>query len=191
LLQEESEPLSALKIARRDKIVEAAHRQFISAGFRATTMEAIAVAAGMSKVTVYSYFSDKDQVFAAVAARFAARLKSAVMTELERAGSLPERIAAALAAKQAVVYRDVRRSSFSAELFAAKDRAESELFAKLDLDIVDAIGAALVNHGMEAHAAKDLAQLLFAACQGIGIHAGSEVAARRQIDTLVGALVAG
>ena len=62
--------LSPIKMARREKILDAALRVFAEQGFRGATMEGIAAAVGMSKATVYSYFSDKDAVFAAVARRF-------------------------------------------------------------------------------------------------------------------------
>lgn len=54
--------------ARRLSFVQAAGRLFIEQGFGAVTMEAIAAEAGASKVTLYSYFSGKDELFAAFAA---------------------------------------------------------------------------------------------------------------------------
>ena len=74
--------LSPLKRARRAKIVAAARDRFVADGFRATTMEGIAAAAGMSKVTVYGYFPDKDAVFLAVAETLVEEMEAAVSDAL-------------------------------------------------------------------------------------------------------------
>ncbi|WP_347449202.1 TetR/AcrR family transcriptional regulator [Pantoea stewartii] len=51
--------------ARRLSFVLAAGKLFIEEGFGAVTMEAIAAEAGASKVTLYSYFSGKEELFKA------------------------------------------------------------------------------------------------------------------------------
>lgn len=48
---------------KRAAILEAAKRLFPSRGFDATSMEAIAAEAGVSKLTVYSHFKDKEALF--------------------------------------------------------------------------------------------------------------------------------
>lgn len=53
---------------RRLSFVQAAGRLFIEQGFGAVTMEAIAVEAGASKVTLYSYFPGKEDLFGAFVA---------------------------------------------------------------------------------------------------------------------------
>lgn len=185
----DSGTLSPLKTARRDKIVEAAHQEFVQTGFRATTMEAIAVAAGMSKVTLYGYFADKDAVFAAVAMRLAVKLKTAVQAELDRHGPVADRIAAALATKQEIVFAEVRSSAFSGELFFAKDLAARDMFRWLDAGIEAAIRVVLLNAGWADHDASEHAQIVFAAAQGIGNRAATSIQAQRQIGLVVAALL--
>ncbi len=51
---------------KRDAIVCAAAQLFLESGYGATSMDAIAAAAEVSKRTVYSYFSGKDALFEAV-----------------------------------------------------------------------------------------------------------------------------
>jgi TetR/AcrR family transcriptional repressor of mexJK operon len=51
---------------RREEIVAIAGRLFISNGLQATTMEHIARELGISKLTLYSRFKSKDDLFAAV-----------------------------------------------------------------------------------------------------------------------------
>lgn len=52
--------------ARREEIIATASRLFGELGLKATTMEHIAKELGVSKLTLYSRFSDKDELFSAV-----------------------------------------------------------------------------------------------------------------------------
>lgn len=49
--------------AKRAAILEAAKQLFLSGGFSGTSMDAVAKKAGVSKLTVYSHFSDKETLF--------------------------------------------------------------------------------------------------------------------------------
>jgi len=51
---------------KRCQIVEGARRIFLAQGFDAASMSDIARAAGVSKGTLYVYFADKEQLFAAI-----------------------------------------------------------------------------------------------------------------------------
>ncbi|MCG8394499.1 MAG: TetR/AcrR family transcriptional regulator [Pseudomonadales bacterium] len=51
--------------AKRAAILKAATSLFLSQGFAGTSMDAIAKLAGVSKLTVYSHFSDKETLFSA------------------------------------------------------------------------------------------------------------------------------
>ena len=46
--------------AKRAAILDAAEKLFLSQGFTGTSMDAVAKEAGVSKLTVYSHFSDKE-----------------------------------------------------------------------------------------------------------------------------------
>jgi TetR/AcrR family transcriptional repressor of mexJK operon len=52
-------------LAKREAILEAAKALFVQLGFDAVSMDQIAAAAGVSKLTVYSHFGDKESLFAA------------------------------------------------------------------------------------------------------------------------------
>ena len=52
-------------LAKREAILEAAKGLFVRLGFDAVSMDQIAAEAGVSKLTVYSHFGDKDALFAA------------------------------------------------------------------------------------------------------------------------------
>ena len=52
-------------LAKREAILEAAKRLFLSNGYSSTSMDAVAAEAGVSKLTVYSHFNDKETLFSA------------------------------------------------------------------------------------------------------------------------------
>ncbi|WP_147653172.1 TetR/AcrR family transcriptional regulator [Vulcaniibacterium gelatinicum] len=52
-------------LAKREAIFEAAKRLFIEHGYEGVSMDQIAAEAGVSKLTVYSHFGDKESLFAA------------------------------------------------------------------------------------------------------------------------------
>lgn len=50
-------------LEKRAAILDAAKRLFVEQGYAGTSMDAVAAAAGVSKLTVYSHFGDKDTLF--------------------------------------------------------------------------------------------------------------------------------
>ncbi|WP_395608883.1 TetR/AcrR family transcriptional regulator [Pseudomonas sp. B22129] len=52
-------------MAKRQAILEAAKTLFLSNGYASTSMDAVALEAGVSKLTVYSHFTDKETLFTA------------------------------------------------------------------------------------------------------------------------------
>src|SRR4051812_4633149 len=48
---------------KRALILDAARTLFAQSSFNGTSMDAVAAAAGVSKLTVYSHFGDKDNLF--------------------------------------------------------------------------------------------------------------------------------
>lgn len=64
--------------SKRDQIVEAAHRMFLDQGFGASSMDAIAAAANVSKRTVYSHFDNKETLFGEVVGQFCQRMSGAM-----------------------------------------------------------------------------------------------------------------
>src|SRR5690606_4073523 len=51
--------------AKRQAILEAAKALFLRRGYDGSSMDAIAAEAGVSKLTVYSHFTDKETLFSA------------------------------------------------------------------------------------------------------------------------------
>ena len=182
--------ISPVRAARRLKIVQAAEAVFANHGFRGTSMEAIAEAAGMSKVTVYGYFRDKEAVFTGVAEHLAARLKQAAEVALQQEGPLVERLAGALIAKQSLVYHLVRRSAHASDLFHAKDAYAATFFTAIDRDIQNQLAEALVYDGQSSEVAQQITRILFAAANGIAAEAVGADQMANDISTFVKALIA-
>lgn len=53
---------------KRGAVTEAATSLFLSKGYDGTTMDEVAALAGVSKPTLYRYFADKEQLYAAIVA---------------------------------------------------------------------------------------------------------------------------
>lgn len=167
---------SSLKAVRQSRLVDVAQAEFLLRGFRGTTMEGIAEAAGVSKVTIYSYFQDKEAAFAAVVERFADRLQTETLAALEADGSLADRVSGALVAKHGLVADTLRGSSFAAELLSQRHLG-GDRFDLLDRTLIariaDAVGDARLGH------------ILFRAAHGLASHALSREELTQDIRRLV------
>jgi TetR/AcrR family transcriptional repressor of mexJK operon len=78
-------------IAKRAAIIKAARSLFASQPFDLVTMEAVAMRAGVSKMTVYSHFHDKETLFETIVLATSDQMISALSTP-EQGGGLRERL---------------------------------------------------------------------------------------------------
>lgn len=74
---------------KTERILDAAREMFLAHGFRATSMDAIAKRAGVSKATIYAHFDGKEALFAALVSAECARLDGE-FTASGAAGAPPE-----------------------------------------------------------------------------------------------------
>jgi TetR/AcrR family transcriptional repressor of mexJK operon len=81
--------------SKRDRVVDAAAKLFVSNGFGPTGMDAIAAEADVSKATLYSYYRDKASLFADVMHRLCDEAGGGDLEAL--AGETPEETLAAVA----------------------------------------------------------------------------------------------
>jgi TetR/AcrR family transcriptional repressor of mexJK operon len=106
-------PSQAASAALADTIVGAATELFLRDGFVATSMEAVAAAAGVSKRTLYSRFADKPVLFRAALTKLIARWLPSFDAAIEQTAPLDETLllaarhmlAAALAPEALALYR--------------------------------------------------------------------------------------
>lgn len=78
--------------AKDEAILDGARASFFERGFAAATIEEVAARAGVSKVTVYKRFEDKEALFEAVVRREMTRMEEAFETWPYVDGSLAERL---------------------------------------------------------------------------------------------------
>lgn len=160
-----SEPVRRREPVRRQRLVEAALRVALRQGLRGATMEAIAREAGVAKPTLYSYFPDKDAVFAAVAAGVAATITDAFELALSRDTDPVLRIGNALAAKYRVVARLLEGSPHADEIYSEQGQSAATQFEEVERRIETAIARELDASGIARP--RQLAQLLIASAYGV------------------------
>jgi AcrR family transcriptional regulator len=79
---------------RPDQILDAAQRLLLETGPAATTMDAVAAAAGVGKGTIYHYYASKSDLLSALRSRYLQRTISQAQTDAQkgRSGTVLEHI---------------------------------------------------------------------------------------------------
>jgi TetR/AcrR family transcriptional repressor of mexJK operon len=117
-------PTVQLRGARaRDAIVRAAGERFLADGLRATSVEAIASTAGVSRPTVYAHFASKDEVFRAVVTRLHDKQIAAMEAAVDADAPIAGRLYDTLAARFVPVVTLTASSPHGAELLDESSRA--------------------------------------------------------------------
>jgi AcrR family transcriptional regulator len=149
---------------KRRRIQEAAWQLVLRHGLRGMTMEALAREAGIAKATLYAQFSDKDAVIASVIDDMLVDLRAAFDAGMAGAGTIADKIGAALAGKYGLIFRALEGSPHAQEIFNEHHRYAAR-FAALDERIEADITAALAKAG--AVDAPHLARIILGAVSGI------------------------
>lgn len=85
-------PLSKRDDRRHETILEIARDVFMTNGYAATSMSAIAARLGGSKGTLYNYFKSKEELFSAVMGKECAGLAASLFENLPPDGDLEARL---------------------------------------------------------------------------------------------------
>ena len=83
-----SEPDSAAASDKTEQILQGAMQEFLTHGYAGTSMDKVAKTGGVSKATVYSYFADKEGLFAALVQRLARKKVHFIVLDEEPAVAL-------------------------------------------------------------------------------------------------------
>jgi AcrR family transcriptional regulator len=178
--------------ARYKRSIRAAEELFKKVGFRAVTMEMVAREANVAKATLYSHFKNKDELYVAVCARMAGILRTAVEEALANAeGSLDSRLADAVVAKHRPVFTLIRGSPHSAELFSYTHSMAGEIFAKLDLEMLDMLRAAISQDPQLAPMAMQLARALYFGGAAMAMRSESTPQMELEVGAFARAQIAG
>jgi AcrR family transcriptional regulator len=148
--------------ARYKRVMRTAEELFKKIGFRAVTMELVAREANVAKATLYSYFKNKDELYMEVCARMARILRTSVEQALSKPDTaLDERLADAVVAKHRPVFTLVRASPHAAELLTYTHSMAGEIFANLDVEMLDMFRAAMAADPALKPNAEQFARALY------------------------------
>ncbi|MFI5315584.1 MAG: TetR/AcrR family transcriptional regulator [Myxococcota bacterium] len=153
---------------RRAAILAAAQTCFWRSGIRRTSIEDVAVEAGLAKGTIYLYFRSKEDLFAALAAELCRESLVAVGEALAQPGSLAHRLAAGLDAKIGHFHRLLAGSAHAAELLDSSATIAAEPLSKLDRALRAALERTIGDAGLRLDSARrtELVELILAAGYG-------------------------
>src|SRR5262249_28804778 len=156
-------------LAKREAILDAARAQFLARGFERTTMESVAAAASVSKVTIFNHFRDKASLLEATVEHEAKRFERAAFADdtgerdavvrLARCGeALLELLAnpEVLALARLLGVEPYKGSELVRRYFAAGPKRARSILARL---IVEAAGQGAVQIDDPQVAAEDLLAL--------------------------------
>jgi len=185
-------------------ILDAAYQRFSHYGYRRTSIEDVARAAGISRQSVYAHFKSKEDLFRAVSQRVHDEAFTAAETALAGDGPLKERLAAMLQAKFGSPLAAIQSPSTALELLDENERIAGDIsaestrrYARLLRRLIEgAVAAGELDPGRAGMSAKALAELVADCAHGLEWMAVEPSGARRhqirldQLAALVGGLEA-
>ena len=193
---------SAAKDKKRDAILVASNHQFRTYGFRKTSMDDIAKHLGISRASLYSYFTDKDDIFREVAMQIHEEALAAAkvcLSTAARAQDFSARIKNALLARHGPFQEAVIESAHGSELFDEYSRLCGDIVAdsnrRFQTMLVGALKAAaktgeinLKDSGVSPAAAAEILNLSTAGLK----HGALDIATfKKRAKDLVKVFVAG
>ncbi len=176
---------SGASAARREHILDAGERLFGSLGFRAVTMERVAVEASVAKATLYSYFPNRDALFKAAAERLATRFTQAFIARVDTRGKVEEGIVRALIEKHGAAHELLHRSGHARELLTAKNALAGDFFLRADRKMLAALETALASDERLRESAAQLARALFYGAAGLAEQARSADDLRTMLEAFI------
>ena len=178
--------------AKREAIYEAAATVFAQYGFRRTTMNDIAQAAGISRPALYLMFDNKENLFQGLAAFRLDQAIEQALGVLAGGGDTNERIIAALLVFERIFYEPIADSPHGAELMDISQSLASEsmmkdivrLHAALAKTLSDAEQAGEVNFENSPLKPKAFVELLFTGLNGVKKKASNTAEFRKMVKQL-------
>jgi AcrR family transcriptional regulator len=171
--------------ARREAILEAATGVFLRYGFRKTSMDDLARAAGLSRQGLYLHFANKDALFGAAVLRLVEVSRTAARAALARDDlELEARLLGAFEAHQAGAVGESAEGHLS-ELLETAKALVGPVMRELEEEFVAGVTRVLKSAGVAAGwkeagiSAKELAEHLNAASSGVK-HVVTTAAAYRE-----------
>lgn len=158
---------------RRATILEAATQLFLRYGFKKTSMEDLARAAGLSRPGLYLHFATKEALFKAAVLHLVERTRAAALLPLEDlSAELEPRLVLAFEAIHGLAIGQERAAHLS-ELMETAERLVGPVIAEMEQGFAAELARALRRAGVAEHwkalgvSAKDLAEHLAAVSTGL------------------------
>ena len=154
---------------RQDAILEAAFGVFATYGFRRTSMDDIAKAAGMSRSALYLHYRNKEDIFRSLTQRFMEKALRDMAEVLSR-DQPPERaLIAAFAAKDGPVMEAILGTPHGAELMDAGTAISCDLVAEAEARIVTLLAGWLRRRSLPEGigSPEEIAQTILASLKGL------------------------
>lgn len=178
--------------AKREAVYEAAATVFAQYGFRRTTMNDIAQAAGISRPALYLMFANKENLFQGLAAFRLDHAIEQALDVLAGGGDTNERVIEALLVFERIFYEPIADSPHGAELMDISQSLASELMMKdivrlhaaLAKTLSDAEQAGEVNFGNSPLKPKAFVELLFTGVNGVKKKANNTEEFRKMVKQL-------
>jgi len=150
---------------RNNEILDAGLALVLKNGLRGTSMEQLAREAGIAKPTLYSYFSNKDAVFRAIAERLFGQMRQRIESSLSGSGDLSFRISLALSAKHKMIFTLLAGSPHSEEIYSENSKFASKEICAFEDWLQLKIDGALANSDRQFP--QNYGKLLIACSYGI------------------------
>jgi AcrR family transcriptional regulator len=174
------------------RIIRAAEELFKKSGFRGVTMEAVARDAAVSKVTLYSRFRNKDELFLAVCSRMAGLTSRAFGDALAVPGqTVDQRAVSAVLAKHRLTFTLVRTSPHAEDLFTHKAQLAGDLFERADNALLTQLAAVLGEDSALRPSAPRLARALLFASGELAARSSTTAGLESELEAFVTVHLAG
>jgi AcrR family transcriptional regulator len=178
--------------ARHDAILAAATTVFLRYGFKKTSMDDLARAAGLSRQGLYLHFDTKEALFKAAIVRLIAALRSAWRGVLEEEdASTEDRIVGAFETLHGMTLHEPGAAGHMQELLETARSLVGSAVEDLEPELITAVARLLTSSGVAASwvdvgvSAKELAENLWAASSGLKHTCTSAAAYRKGMRTAV------
>jgi AcrR family transcriptional regulator len=181
-------PAPTRRDTTREAILTGALRCFARDGYRRTALDRVAREAGISRAALYLHFANKEQLFRALVGAQHTRALAEAAEAARGAGSLVERLTAALIAKTGRFFDLLRGSEHAEEFLDENHRLCGELSADASTKharlLARMLAAAAAGGEIAGLSPMKAAELLLDTAEGIKVRGRTTLTAREYRERL-------
>ncbi|MEM1433868.1 MAG: helix-turn-helix domain-containing protein [Pseudomonadota bacterium] len=178
---------------KRESVFDAAAEVFAQYGFRRTSMNDIAQAAGMSRPALYLMFANKEALFRELAAHRQQQALDAALAALATEAPFATQLTDAIQVYEQILYEPIAASPHSAEFLDLKSGVSGDVVQQGQVRLINSLTKALekaqsrgeVSFDALGQTARGFVELLLSALYGVKSKATSVRAFRKQSRALV------